>query len=285
VPETYEQTRDRLRSKFVQELYNLQKVPVDMQIARISEVDAQSPVLTWQMGDSFNKMVKVTTQVDNNPNARIPKPTISYKGALRAYTHPDTSVRMLPSVPEFVYNQVSANSLVELVDKRLLQSNILWAFPNDALPASTPDFENGSFKFWQPDSINVAPDVFWNPPLNFFAESRARIRKFTGQVPNGWTIVQRILPFAGVNHTFNVILAPTTLTYVGKTLNDAGYDAQDLKINATIIRIYAEKSVTVFLFNQRYKMDVSDLYQIQWVAVMPSDTGLEWKHLATEVNP
>lgn len=281
---TWESESERLRSKFVAELLELKKVPIDVYPVRIPEVVNQQPFITYFLGKTFGTMVKARASGIGSLNAQVPFPSLQYQGALRAYTHPKGGTRSLPAVPEFIFNPASASTLADLFDFELLRANIMFAFPKTGLkPSNAPNFENGTYVFHQPQTIGIADEVAWSPPLPSFASALATLRNFTFQEAQSWTICQSILSVAGVNKTFNVILAPSKIGYKVKTANDADYDDQVIYFNGSMIRIYAEMPCVVFLFNRRYRMNPTVLEK-QWVLIQPNDGGLTWFHIGTETS-
>lgn len=282
---TWETESERLRSKFVAELLALKKVPIDVYPVRIPEVGLQQPFITYFLGDTFGTMIKARASGIGQVNAKVPFPKLTYTGALRAYQHPKGGTRSLPNVPEFLFTPANANTLTDLFDFELLRANIMFAFPKTGTkPVDSPNLENGTYAFYQPQTIGIADDVAWSPPLPSFSSTISTLRNFTFQEAQSWTICQSILNVAGVNKTFNVILAPSRIGYKIKTANDADYDAQVIYFNGSMIRIYAEVPCVVFMFNQRYRMNVTPPASLekQWVLVKPDGDALTWFNIGTE---
>lgn len=279
---TFEQDRDRLRAKFVAELLALKKDPLDLYLQRINEITAIAPQLQWFLGHSFNRSIKVQTPIDADVNVKPTYPTMNYIGATRAYPHPDGQARVLPNVNEFLYNQVTANTLEDVWDKTQLYTNLMWAFTPETAPINDYSFKNTTYLYYQAQHIFHSDNLSWTPPTGRLDATGRRVRKFTTHVPKGWTVAQAILNVGGGNHTYNAIFAPSVLTYNNRKDDNSGYDTEDIDTNATVIRLYAEKSCVVFLFNQRYRMNVTGSLLKIWLLVTPTESGLQWTKLAEE---
>lgn len=265
---------EAIRDYFVQELMNQRLRRYSAYPTAINSVIGVAPNPKYRVGYTVGPFIKAELGNIVNTDVTVPQPSIQYTGETFDYPHPSGGTRTLPYVPLFTYTPITPENLNDITDLSHLKNNVLLAFPINALPNETPDFENtnwGYYLFEGWENIPVTGDLVsgvWH------VVTFSQVLQITSAQISSLYQGQRTLTLGGQARYFNVLLHDVDLTYQARDVGAATYDSQSSIVKAIAIYFYAEYDVTEVYFNRKISMTPSGSPATKIYVQWPTSSGL-----------